>query len=69
MKVYMEQGILQENARQAEENRALFGKTLVVSLIGSPGWGKRASPPGPHIAGMSPHRGTGLHNRQSIHTS
>ena len=40
MKVYMEQGILQENARQAEENRALFGKTLVVNLIGSPGCGK-----------------------------
>ncbi len=40
MKVYMEQEILQENARQAEDNRALFGKTLVVNLIGSPGCGK-----------------------------
>lgn len=40
MKVYMEQEILQENARQAEDNRALFGKVLVVNLIGSPGCGK-----------------------------
>lgn len=40
MKVYMEQDILQENERQAEENRALFGAALVVNLIGSPGCGK-----------------------------
>lgn len=40
MKVYMEQDILQENERQAEENRARFGAVLVVNLIGSPGCGK-----------------------------
>lgn len=40
MKVHMEQEILQENDRQAEENRALFGAALVVNLIGSPGCGK-----------------------------
>ena len=40
MKVHMEQEILQENEKQAEENRALFGSVLVVNLIGSPGCGK-----------------------------
>lgn len=40
MKVHMEQEILQENEHQAEQNRAQFGKTLVVNLIGSPGCGK-----------------------------
>ncbi|MDD7409591.1 MAG: hydrogenase nickel incorporation protein HypB [Anaerovoracaceae bacterium] len=40
MKVYMEQDILQENDDQADENRLLFGNTLVVNIIGSPGCGK-----------------------------
>ena len=40
MKVHMEQEILQENEKQAEENRTLFGSVLVVNLIGSPGCGK-----------------------------
>ncbi len=40
MKVHMEQEILRENEKQAEENRALFNNLLVVNLIGSPGCGK-----------------------------
>ncbi len=40
MKVYMEQDILQENDNQADENRDLFGGTLVINIIGSPGCGK-----------------------------
>lgn len=40
MKVHMEQEILLENENQAKENRSLFGRTLVINLIGSPGCGK-----------------------------
>ena len=40
MKVILEREILLENEHQAEQNRARFGKTLVINIIGSPGCGK-----------------------------
>lgn len=40
MKIHVEQEILQENKYQADQNRAQFGRILVVNLIGSPGCGK-----------------------------
>lgn len=40
MKVLFEQDILKENKNQAGLNKAKFGKTLVINIIGSPGCGK-----------------------------
>ncbi len=40
MKIHMEQEILQENEDQARMNHEMFGNTLVLNLIGSPGCGK-----------------------------
>ena len=40
MKVLLEQDILAENADQASINQTMFGQTLVINIIGSPGCGK-----------------------------